>query len=206
MRARVVGTVLAVGLLALVGCGDDDDDDGAAATTTTAASTTETTTSPSSAPSTTGSSGAPTTSSAPPTTRGAGGAEDPPEPGGGADPGRSELEDGRHFGFWRSFEIGDTTAVGDFDLASFLTGAEAEAAAAERGDEVNNDYYVVNDNPRLRTLVARGDTVVRVLDGGEPDLRETNVADFAVERTEEAGFWVTVEDGIVTEIEQQFVP
>ena len=82
----------------------------------------------------------------------------------------------------------------------------AEEAAAERGDEVNNDYYIVNDNPRLRTLVARGDTVVRVLDGGEPDLRETNVADFAVERSAGAGLWVTVEDGIVTEIEQQFVP
>ena len=54
--------------------------------------------------------------------------------------------------------------------------------------------------------MARGDTRVQVLDGGEPELRPSNVADFAVDRAEDAGFWVTIEDGIVTEIEQQFVP
>ncbi|MGE0794969.1 MAG: hypothetical protein AB7H43_03800 [Acidimicrobiia bacterium] len=120
--------------------------------------------------------------------------------------GRSELEDGRHFGFWRTFEIGDTIAYGEFDLAYFLTGEEAEAEAAARGDEVNNDYYVVNDNPKLRTLIARGSTTVRVLVGGGATLTSSNVADFAVERHEGSGCWVTIEGGIVTEIEEQFVP
>jgi hypothetical protein len=32
------------------------------------------------------------------------------------------------------------------------------------------------------------------------------VADFAVDRHVGSGFWVTIEDGIVTEIEEQFVP
>ena len=129
--------------------------------------------------------------------------DDPVEP----DPsGRSELADGRHFGFWASFEIGDVSAVGQFDLARFLTGADAEAAAAERGDEVDDDYYVVNDNPRLRTLVAEGDTEVLVLTGGGADLSPTNVADFAVDRHPQSGFWVTIEEGIVTAIEEQYVP
>ena len=205
MRARavvasVVGAALAVAPLA--GCGDDDEDEDAAPTTTSAPATTTTTAAPSttSSPSTTS---PPTTG--PPTTAGGAG-EEPADRGDSDDTGRSELEDGRHFGFWSTFEIGDTIAYGEFDLARFLTGAEAEAAAAERGDEVNNDYYIVNENPRLRTLIAGGDTVVRVLEGGTPDLVATNVADFAVERSPDAGFWVTIEDGIVTEIEQQFVP
>lgn len=44
-----------------------------------------------------------------------------------------------------------------FDKVQFLTGKEAEAAAARNNEEVTNDYYVVNDNPRLRTLLVRGD-------------------------------------------------
>jgi hypothetical protein len=200
--ASVVWAALAVAPLA--GCGDDDDDDdeGATPTTASAPATTSSTAAPptTASPSTT----APSTT-APPTTAG-GATEEPSELGDSDDTGRSELEDGRHFGFWETFEIGDTIAYGEFDLAQLLTGAAAEAAAAERGDEVNNDYYIVNDNPRLRTLIAEGDTVVQVLEGGTPDLIDTNVADFAVERSPDAGFWVTIEDGIVTEIEQQFVP
>lgn len=123
------------------------------------------------------------------------------------DTGKSELEDGRHFGYWDTFEIGDTIAFGEFDLAYFLTGAEAEQAAAERGDEVNNDYYIVNDNPKLRTLIARGDTEVLVLASqGSPDQVASNVADFAVDRHENAGFWVTIDAGIVTKIEEQYQP
>ena len=203
MRARaVVASVVWAGLVVapLAGCGDDDDE-GAAPTTTAAPATTSSTAAASTTSSTAG--GGSTT--APPATAG-GATEEPSELGDSDDTGRSELEDGRHFGFWETFEIGDTIAYGEFDLAQLLTGAAAEAAAAERGDEVNNDYYIVNDNPRLRTLIAEGDTVVRVLEGGTPDLMDTNVADFAVERSPEAGFWVTIEDGIVTEIEQQFVP
>jgi hypothetical protein len=203
MRARaVVASVVWAGLVVapLAGCGDDDDED-AAPTTTAAPATTSST----AAASTTSSTAAGSSTTATPTTAG-GATEEPSELGDSDDTGRSELEDGRHFGFWQSFEIGDTIAYGEFDLAQFLTGAAAEAAAAERGDEVNNDYYIVNDNPRLRTLIAEGDTVVRVLEGGTPDLMDTNVADFAVERSPEAGFWVTIEDGIVTRIEQQFVP
>ena len=47
-----------------------------------------------------------------------------------------------------------------FDRVQFLTGEEAERAAAANGDEVDNDYYVVNDNPRLRTVQLLGSTTV----------------------------------------------
>ena len=162
---------------------------GDAPTTTTTASTTST------------SAGSEVTTTAPPDT------VEPPDIGDSMDTGLSELEDGRHFGYWTTFEIGDTVAFGEFDLAYFLTGAEAEAAAAERGETVENDYFIVNENPKLRTLIAHGDTKVTVLaNQGGPDSVETNVADFAVDRHETSGFWVTIVDGIVTSIEEQFVP
>ena len=184
-RPAVLIALLATLSLAGAGCGDDDAEDAAAVTTTTAAPVTTTA----------------TTTGSPTVTEPTGDTGDSDETG------KSELEDGRHYGLWSSFEIGDTIAFGEFDLAYFLTGAEAEAAAAERGDEVNNDYYVVNDNPRLRTLIAEGDTEVLVLaDVGSPDLVPTNVADFAVDRHPDSGFWVTIADGIVTKIEEQFVP
>jgi len=120
--------------------------------------------------------------------------------------GKSELADGRHFGYWSTFEVGDTAAFGEFDLAYFLTGAEAQAAAAKKGQSVENDYYIVNDNPKLVTLIAHGDTKVRVLTDGSSALHASNVADFAVERHKTAGFWVTIKNGIVTDIEEQFQP
>jgi hypothetical protein len=190
-RTRIVCLALSASMV-LAACGDDDEDTATDDTTSTTAEATTTTTE--AEPTT-------TTTAAPPST------EEPGEIGDSDDTGRSELEDGRHFGYWASFEIGDTIAFGELDLAYFLTGPDAEAAAAERGDEVNNDYYVVNDNPKLRTLIAHGDTEVMVLaDPGGPDLVPSNVADFAVDRHESSGFWVTIEDGIVTKIEEQYVP
>ena len=120
--------------------------------------------------------------------------------------GKSELPDGRHFGYWSTFEVGDTVAFGEFDLAYFLTGPAAVAAAAKKGQTVENDYFIVNDNPKLVTLIAHGDTKVRVLTDGSSTLHASNVADFAVDRHKNAGFWVTIKNGIVTDIEEQFQP
>lgn len=48
-----------------------------------------------------------------------------------------------------------------FDRVQFLTGEAARREATERGDEVESDYYVVNDNTRLRTLVVAAGATVR---------------------------------------------
>jgi hypothetical protein len=180
MRTRLLVVVIA---LAVAACGSDGGDAADSTTTTDAPSTT-------------------TTATAGPT---------PTEPSttllDADDSGRSELEDGRHFGYWDSFEIGDTIAFGEFDLAYFLTGPEADQAATAHGDDPELDYYVVNENPKLRTLIAHGDTEVVVVDwdhccGSIP----SNVADLAVERRDTSGFWVTITNGIVTKIEEQYVP
>ena len=186
-RARRVVLLVAVAAVVTTGaCADDDDGPSQGEGTTT-----------SSAPSGTSSTAAPGPSPTEPST----------QLGDSDQTGKSELADGRHFGFWKTFEIGDTIAFGEFDLAYFLTGGEAEAAAAAKGETVENDYFIVNDNTRLRTLIVGGDAVVRVLaDIGGPALEPSNVADFAVDRHQASGFWVTIADGLVTGIEEQYVP
>ncbi|MEP6477643.1 MAG: hypothetical protein ABJC60_10255, partial [Actinomycetota bacterium] len=64
-----------------------------------------------------------------------------------------EIEDGKHFVFVKTATTG-TPGTLRFDLAYLLTGEEANQAAQENGDEVPvpNDYYIVNDNPKLRTV------------------------------------------------------
>jgi hypothetical protein len=61
---------------------------------------------------------------------------------------------GNDFGFIRSWYAKGGTFYLRFDRAVLLTGAAADAASAAHGGEspVPNDYYVQNDNPRLREL------------------------------------------------------
>jgi hypothetical protein len=129
------------------------------------------------------------------------------------------LEDGRHFGYIRSIDAEAQTMR--FDLAYFLTGEEANDAAAEHGDEVPvpNDYYIVNDNPRLRTLKVDPGVEVWVIDWADCcDLVEGEIQPFvdafetrnhpwdALYQGRRAPYWVTVRDGLVVEIEVQYLP
>lgn len=130
-----------------------------------------------------------------------------------------ELEDGRHFGSIVSIDV--PTQTMRFDLAYFLTGDEANQAAAEHGDEVPvpNDYYIVNDNPRLRTLAIAPNVDVWVIDWsnccelvhGEAQpfvdaFATKNPAWDALYQGSEAPYWVTVADGVVVKIEVQYLP
>jgi hypothetical protein len=143
-------------------------------------------------------------------------AESPsPEPG-------AELEDGRHFGFVRS--VSPEASTLELDLAYFLTGEEASEAAAEHGDEAPppNDYYIVNDNDRLRTLDLSPDLQILLLDWERccDETLSATVEDFATaiaasEPIEIDGhvyygafspYWLTVEGGVVTTIEEQYLP
>ena len=145
-----------------------------------------------------------------------------PEPTGSESPSETpapELEDGRHFGFIRSIDVAVQTMR--FDLAYFLTGDEANQAAAEHGDEVPvpNDYYIVNDNPKLRTLAIWPSVDVRVIDWTDCcELVQGEVQPFmdafatkhhawdALYQGSEAPYWVTVQDGVVVKIEVQYLP
>ena len=137
-----------------------------------------------------------------------------PEPSGAPTP---SLEDGRHFVYVKSasrLENGKTRVR--FDLAYFYQGERAEREAAERGDEVVSGYYIVNDNPRLRTLHSADDVEVEYipssqcceLQAGDIDawveaVLETNPTDYAGTN---APWWFTVEGGQITRIVQQYLP
>lgn len=127
------------------------------------------------------------------------------------------LEDGRHFVYvTRAARLEDGSATVTFDLAYFLRGGEAEEAAAAHGDELVNDFYIVNDNPRLRTLRVADEVRVRYfpsaqccemqrgdIDAWLASIRETNQTDH--EGTD-VPWWLTIEDGTITRIEQHFLP
>lgn len=131
------------------------------------------------------------------------------------------LEDGRHFGYIESVDIRTLPGTMAFDLALFLTGDEANQAAAEHGDEtpVPNDYYIVNDNPRLRTLVVSSDIRIQLLDwrhccdrlfSADPDRFQDSFSLTKYPAGNYKGkfstYWLTVNGGVVTAIEEQYLP
>lgn len=137
-----------------------------------------------------------------------------PSPPGGASP---VLEDGHHFLYVTgASRLEDGTSEVEFDLAYFYVGASAEREAAERDDEVLNGYYIVNENDRLRALPLADDVEVAYipvdacceLQRGNVDawleaVLETNQTDYG---GADVPWWFTVEGGVITKIEQQYLP
>jgi hypothetical protein len=136
-----------------------------------------------------------------------------PEPPG------DEVSDGRYF-----VQLADLQDQGGhqairYDLAYFYTDEEANQVAASRGDEtpVPNGVYIVNDNPKLRTApLADGFSVRYIPEGSGSEtvpapqdrflawLGETEQTDFPPKDI--TYWWITVDGGEVTKIEQQYLP
>ena len=129
--------------------------------------------------------------------------------GSGCTPGTDELPDGEWFGY-----VGDVTATDlTFDLACWFTGPAAERAAAEDGQESPppNDYYVRNVNATVRTVPAAAGAEVKWLPNtGDPTTATTiDYPTWLAERESrdfQPGVWLTVADGMVTFVEEQYVP
>jgi hypothetical protein len=104
----------------------------------------------------------------------------------------------------------------EFDLAYYLTGSDAEQAAADHGVALDTDYYIVNDNPTLRQLPVSPIVQVRYVPEGaccelQPGLFDPWAAAVNAElQTDYAGtdafWWIRVRDGEVVLIEEQFLP
>jgi len=133
--------------------------------------------------------------------------------------GEPVLEDGRHPAYLTDIDTAARTV--EFDLIQFLTGDEATAAYIEdHPDDPGgppNDYYIVNDNPRLRRLSVAENVQVTVLDwegGFNPqviafaDLPAQLAADLVPDddRIWPSPLWLTVNDDTVTAIEEQYIP
>ena len=175
-------------------CSDDGEDNAAPDVEETADDQTET--------------GGPTSTSAPATSVPGASKQEEAESAGDA-----PLEDGRHFGYIEAVHADDEEI--EFDLAQFLTGDEADVAAQEDGvvgpgEEIENDYYIRNVNPKLRTLTVDAGVEILLVDMNSSDVatpsREVTLEELGDEDLEMFGFWVTVEDAVVTGIAQQFVP
>jgi hypothetical protein len=131
----------------------------------------------------------------------------------------AELKDGRHFGFIKRVDFRTSTIV--FDLAYLLSGEKANQAAAARGYEtpVSNDYFVVNDNPKLRTLRLASDVEILLLDWKRccsaffSADRERFQASFRIKhfptgnyQGKYGSYWLTVQDGAVVKIQNRYQP
>jgi hypothetical protein len=150
-----------------------------------------------------GAEGTPATTAAPPSTA--------------ATPTTSEpvvLADGRHPVYLKTVDPDRPTIT--FDLIQFFTGEAATKAAAEDGEESPppNDYYIRNVNSRLRTLPVRSDAPITVNVLAAPSTG-SSTKDVSVTLDELASyfpnsgtapFWITVAQGQVTKIAQQFLP
>jgi hypothetical protein len=134
-------------------------------------------------------------------------------------PAEPVLDDGHHPVFLIGIDMAARTV--EFDLIQFLMDDEATAAYHEdHPDDPGgppNDYYIVNDNPRLRRLPVAENVQVTVLDwegGFQPqviafaDLRARLAADLVPDddRIWPSPFWLTVNDATITAIEEQYIP
>lgn len=129
-------------------------------------------------------------------------------------------EDGRWFCYMVDFVEQAGTITLTVDYAQLLTGDEAAAAAAAAGEESPppNDYFILNENPRLREFVVDPDTRVTlttVVEGTNPAGYEVALGEWydmvagmspGMEVVRDVPYWITVEGGRIVEIEEQYLP
>jgi hypothetical protein len=134
------------------------------------------------------------------------------------EPATQLLPDGRYFVDPRKVIYQDADPFLRFDLAYYLTDQAAADAAAAHGDESPppNGYYIVNDNPMLRSIFVSPTVVVRYIPAGaccslKPStfdaftahLNGTAPTDYA---DWSAWWWITIKGQMIVKISQQYLP
>jgi hypothetical protein len=128
--------------------------------------------------------------------------------------------DGRSAVYLTGIDVTHRTLT--FDLIEFLTGDAAKKAWQKANpnsgqDGPDNDYFIVNDNPRLRTLPVAATASVNVLKngGGSPESYAVSLANLPGylaqakpddRRLSYNPFWLTIRNGQIVRIDEQFVP
>jgi hypothetical protein len=106
------------------------------------------------------------------------------------------------------------------DYAQMLTGTEAAAAATAAGDDSPppNDYYIVNQNPKLRTFPADAGMTVRMTstaEGTQPEGYDMPFGQWydafsgmsgSFPSIRDVPYWITIENGTIVMIEEQYLP
>lgn len=128
------------------------------------------------------------------------------------------------FGFIRSVSTAGPAATLAFDEAELLTGKAAQQAAedegvVEPGETVPNDYYIRNPDKTTQTLRLANDATITakrcpLCRKGRPGELEPFLAAFMNGRQTYADpyrgkhvpYWLTIENGAVVAIDEQYVP
>lgn len=128
--------------------------------------------------------------------------------GSGCEPGdEDDLPDGRWYG--------QVTGIDDdslqLDLMCWFEGEDAVQASVEdgKGEVVPNDYYIRDEQDIRREVDYAADAPATHYDpmGGPETAQEIPMTEWAALADEvERGVWLTVEDGEVVELEEQWVP
>jgi ABC-type glycerol-3-phosphate transport system substrate-binding protein len=128
------------------------------------------------------------------------------------------------FGYIRSVSTAGPAATLAFDDAEFLTGEEAQRAAEEDGEippgePIPNDYYIRNPDKTTQTLPVATDAKITarrcpLCRKGRPGDLEDFLGSFMKTgqtfadpyRGAESQYWLTIEDGAVVAIDEQYLP
>lgn len=134
-------------------------------------------------------------------------------------PAVSTAEDGKHFAYIKKVVDKNGGTYLTVDYAEMLTGKAAADAAAAAGEESPppNDYFIRNTNPKLREFPV--DTSIKVTltstsEGVKPEGYKVPFGDFenifngvtAGPDLSRQPFWITIKNGTVTVIAEQFLP
>jgi hypothetical protein len=116
-------------------------------------------------------------------------------------------------GVWFGYVLAKGSASVEFDLACFYFGDIAYTKGAEDGEEVNNDYYVRNQNPTTRTVPVETTATVYEIDATSTTFVPVPFSAWPLDPTAYiacpsnwCGVWLFVNGGVTTEILEQYVP
>jgi hypothetical protein len=131
--------------------------------------------------------------------------------GSGCVAGGNELPDGIWFGFATSVTA-DTVTL---DLACFWTGEAADAAAIADGAEPLG-FHVRNENPTTRTMARDASGTAYWLDGAAAEIVPLAIpmvdwpvivgAAYQECPSDHCAVWLYINDGVVTELVEQYLP
>jgi hypothetical protein len=129
------------------------------------------------------------------------------------------LPDGKHFG--RLYAVGANQEPPRLviDIEQWFTDQEAVEAAIEDGITVDpgiNGYYIRNENPRWRTIAIDSAAKVSLTtypfaDPSDPTVVSLNrfgelFSSYEGRSLQLSPYWITVQDGKIAAIEEQFIP
>ncbi|MBC6698302.1 hypothetical protein [Hymenobacter sp. BT190] len=130
---------------------------------------------------------------------------------------------GRNHGYIRRFYQQGGQYYVDVDYVQFLSGEAAVAAARRKGDaavdivngdtvySIFNDYYIINDNPRLRTLRLDPQATFTLWRSGENGLERYPATAAKLQANVPktltlSPFIIETRQGVVVKADEQYVP